>query len=129
MKLTINQCQIAQHEKDWLMVVTIPSNQYHLLDKLKKITDKEEPKTIEVKTKRKGRSLNANAYAWAMMDKLAKFLNSTAEEIYIQMLHDYGVTKYRVCAPKDFEDMKMDYKIVEIKNKVQVINEEGKVKL
>ena len=36
------------------------------------------------------RSLNANAYLWVLMDKLAAVLNSTADEVYEEMLQKYG---------------------------------------
>ena len=45
---------------------------------------------INVKKHREKRSLNANAYAWQLMTKLAETLGSSKDEVYEQMLRDYG---------------------------------------
>ena len=45
---------------------------------------------IEVKEYRKKRSLNANNYAWELITKLADKLRIGKEEIYFNMLKDYG---------------------------------------
>jgi len=47
--------------------------------------------TIEVKEKHKKRSLNANAYFWALVNKMAVVLNSTDMDIYKDLVHKYGV--------------------------------------
>lgn len=36
------------------------------------------------------RSLNANAYCWALIGKLADVLRSNKEDVYVQMLKRYG---------------------------------------
>lgn len=40
------------------------------------------------------RSLNANSYAWALIGKIADALHKSKEEIYIQMLKDYGQSEF-----------------------------------
>jgi len=47
-------------------------------------------KIADIKKHRKRRSLNANAYAWAMITQIADVLRSSKEEIYLQMLKRYG---------------------------------------
>lgn len=37
------------------------------------------------------RSLDANAYAWVLMSKIASVLSTSKEEVYEEMLHRYGV--------------------------------------
>lgn len=49
---------------------------------------------IEVKKHRKKRSLDANAYSWVLLDKMAKVLRTTSEELYEQMLRQYGYPLY-----------------------------------
>lgn len=46
--------------------------------------------SLDIKKYRARRSLDANAYAWVLMSKLAAVLNSSKEEIYEEMLHKYG---------------------------------------
>lgn len=45
---------------------------------------------ITLKQYRKKRSLNANAYAWELITKIANVLRATKEDIYFQMLKKYG---------------------------------------
>jgi len=50
--------------------------------------------TADIKEYRKKRSLNANAYAWELINALAVKLNLPSDEIYRQYIKDVGV--YRV---------------------------------
>ena len=50
--------------------------------------------TVTAKKYRKKRSLDANAYSWVLLDKMAKVLGSTSEEIYEEMLRRYGYPLY-----------------------------------
>ena len=47
-------------------------------------------KLFEVKEHRQKRSLNANAYAWTLIGKIADDMRKSKEEVYLQMLKDYG---------------------------------------
>ena len=40
------------------------------------------------------RSLSANAYAWALIQKIADALRKSKEEVYLQMLKDYGQSEF-----------------------------------
>ena len=46
--------------------------------------------SIEVKTYRERRSLNANAYAWTLIGKIADALRAGKDEIYLKCLKRYG---------------------------------------
>lgn len=52
--------------------------------------DQDKNKNFEVKEYHKKRSLNANAYAWALIGKIADVLRSSKDEIYLEMLKKYG---------------------------------------
>ena len=41
---------------------------------------------IEVKGERSKRSVNANAYLWVLLDKIALVLNTNKDEFYIEVL-------------------------------------------
>lgn len=45
---------------------------------------------IEIKKHRNKRSLNANSYAWVLINELANVLKSSKDEIYLLMLKRYG---------------------------------------
>lgn len=47
-----------------------------------------EPYTLDIKRARKGRSLDANAYAWVLIDKLAAKLGVTTTEVYREAIKE-----------------------------------------
>ena len=57
---------------------------------LQEILDKGKSLWMEIKRYRKKRSLTANSYFWVLVDKIAKVIRSTPDEVYIQMLTRYG---------------------------------------
>lgn len=46
--------------------------------------------SIEVKPYRQHRSLNANAYAWSLIGRIADILSAGKDEIYLKLLKRYG---------------------------------------
>lgn len=46
---------------------------------------------IEIKEHKQNRSLNANAYAWCLQDKISKVLNRRIDDIHNEMVLQYGV--------------------------------------
>lgn len=65
-------------------------NQYALRDSLNTAGDK---LTLKLSKYRKHRSLDANAYFWQLVSKLAEELDSTKEEIYREYIRHYGISK------------------------------------
>ena len=53
--------------------------------------------SIEIKPFRARRSLDANAYAWVLMDKLADKLNESKETIYREYIKNIGGNSEIVC--------------------------------
>lgn len=51
--------------------------------------DKE--KVFEVKEHKLKRSLNANAYCWVLMNKIAEVIKSTKEEVYREYIKNKGI--------------------------------------
>ena len=47
-------------------------------------------KKFEIKEKREKRSLSQNSYAWELITKIGNVLRKSKEEVYLQMLKDYG---------------------------------------
>lgn len=58
--------------------------------------DKE--KLFEIKEYKEKRSLSQNAYAWKLITELANQLRKSKEEVYMQMLKDYGQSTLIVVA-------------------------------
>ena len=52
--------------------------------------DKDTIYDVKINKHRKKRSLNANAYLWKLVTEIGNILNKSKEEVYLQMLIDYG---------------------------------------
>lgn len=68
-----------------------------LLDAL----DSEKSYVVTVKQYRKKRSLNANSYAWYLIDELAKKLNKGKTEIYKSYIKEIGGVSDMVCVTEE----------------------------
>ncbi len=47
-------------------------------------------KTFEIKEYKEKRSLNANNYAWKLITEIGNVLRKSKEEVYLELLKDYG---------------------------------------
>ena len=52
--------------------------------------NQDKDKKFEIKEKREKRSLSQNSYAWELITKIGNILRKSKEEVYLQMLKDYG---------------------------------------
>ena len=52
--------------------------------------DKDMVYDVKIDKHREKRSLNANAYLWKLVTEIGNILNKSKEEVYLQMLIDYG---------------------------------------
>lgn len=52
--------------------------------------DKDTVYDVKIDKHREKRSLNANAYLWKLVTEIGNMLNKSKEEVYLQMLIDYG---------------------------------------
>ena len=60
------------------------------LNNVAKLKEEKALCNIEIKKHREKRSLNANAYCWVLIEKIAEKMQKSKDEIYIRMLQDYG---------------------------------------
>lgn len=65
-----------------------------MIGKAKNIIDwlfnQEKDKVFEIKEYKEKRSLNANNYAWKLITEIGNKLLKSKEDVYLQMLKDYG---------------------------------------
>ncbi len=52
--------------------------------------DRDKEYQVEIKEYKKRRSLNANAYAWVLINKIANVMRLSKEDVYLNMLKHYG---------------------------------------
>ena len=83
---------------DWLCIQTNKARQ--VLDALKdgKLYD------VEIKEHREKRSLDSNAYAWLLIDRLAEKLRIPKTEIYRRYIREIGGNNETVCVAAEAAD-------------------------
>ena len=60
---------------------------------IKWLLNQDREKLFEIKPYRQKRSLNANAYAWVLINEMANRLRTSKDEVYLEMLKRYGQSK------------------------------------
>ena len=84
--------KIQNISTDWqsgLFHVTFSVNEPFAINDISRIQDCEKL-SIKADKYRQKRSLDANAYCWVLMTKIAEVVESSKEEIYEEMLQKYG---------------------------------------
>ena len=74
---------------------TTPYRLEHIAEELNELRDKDIDLTIE--RHRKKRSLDANAYCWTLIGKLAEKLRMSPEEVYRDAIRDIGGNYTIIC--------------------------------
>ena len=64
--------------------------------------------TVIIKPYRKKRSLNANGYAWVLIDKIAEFTGVSKEEVYKETIKNIGGVSQVVCVIKKAKQTMID---------------------
>lgn len=89
MTLTFQEAKISREDGVWLCLRVkepAPASEF-ILKKQDRLYD------CEIKQHRDKRSLEANAYCWTLLDKLADVLRTTKEELYLQKVREIGPYK------------------------------------
>lgn len=75
--------------------------------------------------KRKKRSRDANAYAWALMEEIAAKIGSCKDEVYLQMLERYGVFTHIIVKPQAVDMLMREYRLCRSLGEVTVNGQTG----
>ena len=95
-------------EGGWLMVKPEKADLGKAMALVRKHKDK--LYNLEVKEHRKKRSLDANAYAWVLIHKLAQDRRITPEEVYLQQIPNVGDNYTPMCVrEQDVERFKKSW--------------------
>ena len=71
------------------------------------------------------RSLDANAYMWALLQKMAEVLHSSKDELYIALLGKYGVFTHIIVKPNVADRVKAEWRTVRDLGEVTINNQTG----
>ena len=86
-------------ENEQILTLTTKADCRELFEELKEVDI-----DFEIKKYRKKRSLDANAYAWVLMDKIAKKLSISKTEVYRESIRDIGGVSQIVCVQDEAVD-------------------------
>lgn len=92
---------------------------------LKNIIVKGKHLAVDIKQYRAKRSLDANAYMWVLLSKMAIVLKTTKDELYLEVLDRYGVFTHIIVKPSVAERVKEEWRTVRELGEVTVNNQTG----
>jgi hypothetical protein len=87
--------------------------------------DKGRKLSVTVEPEKRRRSLNANAYMWVLLDKLARVLNTDKDSLYIEMLDRYGVFTHIIVKPEVVDRVKAEWRTVRDLGEVTINGKTG----
>lgn len=91
--------------------LSISNNKDILIDNYYKLKDKDNL-SISIKQHREKRSLDANAYCWVLLQKLAEVLETDKDSLYEEMICKYGVFTHLIVKPSAVERVKEEWRAV-----------------
>jgi len=113
---------------DWLtgqMNITLSINERSALQEIDSIKDCEKLSIKAVKHRNK-RSLDSNAYAWVLMQKIAEAVNSDRWSVYLEMLKKYSREfTFVICKEHAVDKLKELYRTCIDLGEVNVNGQEG----
>ena len=104
--------------------LVISNNKDVLIDNYYKLKDKDNL-SISIKQHREKRSLDANAYCWVLLQKLAEALDSDKDTLYEEMICKYGVFTHLIVKPSVVDRVKEEWRAVRELGKVTVNGKTG----
>lgn len=81
--------------------------------------------SVEIKQYRHRRSLDANAYMWVLLSKMADVLKTTKDDLYLIMLERYGIFTHIIVKASVVEKIKQEWRTVRELGEVTVNGKTG----
>ena len=92
---------------------------------IQRVVDKGKLLDVTVAPVKRRRSLDSNAYCWVLLSKLAGVLNTSKDELYIEMLDRYGVFTHIICKPEVVDRVKAEWRTVRELGEVTINGKAG----
>lgn len=106
--------KVQNVSRDWQtgqFQITFTLNEASAINEIEKIKDCQKLSIRAVKHREK-RSLDANAYMWCLLQKMAEVLHQDKWNIYLEMLGRYGVFTHIIVKPNVVEKVKEEWRTV-----------------
>jgi hypothetical protein len=105
-------------------LITFSVNEKSALNEYEKLRGCEKLKITAVKYRNK-RSLDANAYMWVLLQKMAEVLHTSKDELYLEMLSKYGVYTHMIVKPNAVERTMQIWRTARVLGEVTVNGQTG----
>ncbi len=125
MNITANNIRLIYTESGKAEIILSTDQSRVDISPLKEVVAKGKALAVEVKQYRQKRSLDANAYLWVLLQKIAEAVNSSKDEVYLQMLERYGVFTHIVVKPRMVDKVKHEWRTVRELGEVTVNGQTG----
>ena len=90
--MEVKEVKIEQmYDGSWIAFKGSNQAVTQLFEQSSTIISKGKKATLKIEQKKNGRSLNANAYMWVLLGKMAKVLGTSKEDLYRQYIEWYGL--------------------------------------
>lgn len=119
--------KLVNVSKDWQtgqFNITFTVNEPSAISEIEHIKDCEKLSIKAVKHRQK-RSLDANAYAWVLMQKIAEASETDKWSVYLEMLGSYGVFTHIIVKPSVVDKVKEEWRAVKELGEVNVNGRTG----
>jgi len=124
MNIIANNIRLIYTEQGKAEIILSTDQQINI-SPLKEVVAKGKALAVEIKQYRQKRSLDANAYLWVLMQKIAEAVNSNKDEVYLQMLERYGQFTHIVVKPHMVDKVKQEWRTVRELGEVTVNGKTG----
>lgn len=125
MKITANNIRLIYTEHGKAEIILSTDQSRIDISPLKEVVAKGKALAVEIKQYRQKRSLDANAYLWVLLQKIAEAVNSSKDEVYLQMLERYGVFTHIVVKPHMVDKVRQEWRTVRELGEVTVNGKTG----
>lgn len=89
--------------------IWLATDDYQALQELSNLLEPNVEYEITIKEAKQKRSLNANAYAWTLIQELSRALGLTPIEVYREQIKDLPTYEDCMVKPEAFEKLKKEY--------------------
>lgn len=127
MRLSVSKIRL-QFNADMQPEIILTTQRSYLSEEYNKLVEAVANNKVldaEIKVHRERRSLDANAYMWVLLSKLADALHTTKDELYLIMLERYGVFTHVVVKPEVVERVKQEWRTVRELGEVTINGKTG----
>ena len=111
MKFKSNNIRL-QYDENRQAELVISTKENICINDLKEIIAKGKELSVEIKQHRVKRSLDSNSYLWVLLSKMATTLNTSKDELYLQLLQRYGQFTHIVVKPEVVSKVINEWKTV-----------------